>query len=256
MAIVDHALERNRDNGDLWCLHGRCLLAHHGREQDADGSFNKAFLSGSRKRELFANWIKAKRQISDWQGIIDVLESKECCLSDEEKLLAQMKAREELGLIAKRNRMGFRADTRFRDALLSAVEFMTKQVETTEGNRLLVATFAIRLSGVATESVCETRGDFLEVFEVIQRVWACGVFDVELLTNSLRVLNGWWSYLSDPSFDNSPSVQNAMRLNNSVQVVRRCIAKASRSSGGSLMSYEILNQECASLERKAASVLR
>ncbi len=224
LAIVDHAIAANKTNGDLWCLHGRCLLANDGREQDADKSFNNAYHNGSRKKELFANWIKARRSISDWQGILDILEFKDCCLSEEEKLLARMKALEESGHIAVRNRMSLRAVKWFRDAVRTAVNFLSSQPETTEGNKLLVATFAIRVCDLASNAVCEAKGDFLEICEVIQSVWDCGLTDIELLENECTVLNGWWEFLTAES---RPTVQHGMRLNNGVQFVRRSLKTTS-----------------------------
>jgi hypothetical protein len=86
-------------SGDLWCALGRSYLsrAKRGDLKSADVAFRRAKETGCLRRELIQLWISAKRGLSDWIGLIQLVGESEDGKPTGSALIAMAEAYQALG---------------------------------------------------------------------------------------------------------------------------------------------------------------
>ena len=102
---AEFAVKKLPKNPDVWCLLGRAYLK--GPKTDprkADAALRKANELGSQRPELQPLRIEAKEAISDWIGIVQILEARERRLLSAQETLSLARANQMLG--AEQERVG------------------------------------------------------------------------------------------------------------------------------------------------------
>lgn len=192
LVVARTASKKNPKSGDLHCMLGSCYLSvSPSKPSEAEKSFKRAFDNGCKRPELYRLWIKAKWEIQDYIGILDL----EKTAPDQISGTTAFYVIESLEILARQS-MGNgddrRAIERHRDAMRKASYYLrarrthevTPQIrETCKGN---ARSYIILVDRFSTSDA-----DRLDVFRAVFDAFKCHVTDANYLRLGAKAFFDW-----------------------------------------------------------------